>query len=63
MHYDMSKGRMFFLFGAALAFIGMGVIMMDHAIPGILMLTAGIFVMMIGFLILRLNIIVNFRKK
>ena len=59
----MSTGRMFFFMGAALAFIGMGVIMMEYAVPGVLLLAAGIFVIMIGFAILKLHISVNFRKR
>jgi uncharacterized protein YjeT (DUF2065 family) len=54
---------MLFFFGAALLLIGMGLIRMEQKAVGLAAFSAGIAVMAIGFIILRMLFRVEFRKK
>ena len=53
---------MLFMFGAAMAFIGLGLITMDHPLPGVLLLCIGIFLIVIAFAVLRFHVMLSFRR-
>ncbi|MCL2608058.1 MAG: hypothetical protein FWD92_05865 [Methanomassiliicoccaceae archaeon] len=61
--WDLARGRMFFMVGAALAFIGMGIITLGHTISGIILFTVGVFLIIVGLSILRLHLSAGLRKK
>lgn len=63
MWYDRKNIRMLFFFGAALALIGLGLIMMDHRFVGMLLLVVGVALVMICFKILRVHATVEFRQR
>ena len=53
---------MLFMFGAAMAFIGLGLITMEHALPGVILICAGIFLLVIAFAVLRFHVLLSFRR-
>ena len=62
MWYDRSKASMMVFFGAALAFIGMGVYMMGYVWPGVILMIIGSSVVIIGFTILKFHLMLGFKK-
>lgn len=63
MWYDRKNIRMLFFFGAAIALIGLGLIMMDQRFAGMLLLVIAVAVVIICFTILRLHAAVSFRQR
>lgn len=66
MRFTMATGRMLFFIGASLFFIGIGLCMTDQALFGVIMMSSGAVLILIGFTILRLHIMSEFymaRKK
>ena len=59
-----SKGNMRLLFfsGAALILIGLGIVLMDQRTAGAVVMCIGIFPSVIGFMGLRMNLMVDMRK-
>ena len=62
MWYSKGNMRMLFMFGAAMAFIGLGLIKMDHPVPGVVLICAGIFLIVISFAVLRFHAMLSFRR-
>ena len=62
MWYDKKNMRMLFMFGAALAFVALGLIRMDHALPGAILLCFSVGLVIIAFAVLRLQMVLSFRK-
>jgi len=62
MWYSKGNMRMLFMFGAAMAFIGLGLITMDYPLPGVLLLCIGIFLVVIAFAVLRFHVMLSFRR-
>lgn len=54
---------MLFFFGAALVLIGLGVVMMDHRIPGAVLVCIGIGTVIIAFAVLRIHMMVAMKKR
>lgn len=55
--------RMLFYLGAALAFIGLGVIVMGYNLAGALILIAGISLIVISFTILKFHGTMNLKRR
>lgn len=62
MWYSKGTMRSLFFLGAAMALIGLGLVMMEHTLPGALILCLGVAAAVIGFMGLRLNTMVEWEK-
>ena len=63
MWYDRSNASMMVFFGAALAFIGIGVRMMDFLWPGVILMIIGVSLVVIGFTILKFYVRLGLKKR
>lgn len=61
MWYSKGPMRALFFLGAAMILIGLGLMMMRNTIPGAILMSIGVAAAVIGFMGLRLNLLVDMR--
>lgn len=63
MWYDQAKIRMIFFLGAAIVLCGLGLVMMDHRVPGAVLICFGIAMVIIAFAVLRMHMMIKLKRR